>query len=170
MVYCIPKYHVDLEKDKELSMNYVISGYQYTIQSPFSRLAHEFVHIYNIIYPSELVNLRVFFSRFPSPRLIRKLIRDPVPEFPVETMDLQQLGAQTSRVEPLVVKEPVLEVCDLDFPEKSEDVEFPKCRLGVLFLFQVVYRHYPTFINCLGTVSVVFSIRPRALFLQVGGR
>ena len=65
------------------------------------------------------------------------------------------------------MKEPVLEVCDLDFPEKSEDVEFPKCRLGVLFLFQVVYRHYPTFINCLGTVSVVFSIRPRALFLQV---
>lgn len=61
MVYCIPKYHVDLEKDNELSMNYVISGYQYTIQSPFSRLAHEFVHIYNIIYPSELVNLRVFF-------------------------------------------------------------------------------------------------------------
>ena len=77
------------------------------------------------------MNLRVFFSRFPIPRLIRKLIRDvrdPVPEFPVETMDLQQIGA-TSR-EPLVVKEPVLEVCDLDFPEKSEDVEFPKCRLG----------------------------------------
>ena len=31
----------------------------------------------------------------------------------------------------------------------------------------MVYRHYPTFINCLGTVSVVFLIRPRALFLQV---
>ena len=91
-----------------------------------------------------------------------------MPEFPVETMDLQQLGAQTSRVEPLVVKEPVLEVCDLDFPEKSEDVEFAKCRLGdLLFLFQMVYRHYPTFLNCLGTFSVVFSIRPRALFLQV---
>lgn len=56
-------------------------------------------------------------------QLIRKLIKDPVPEFPVETLDLQQLGAQTSRVEPLEVKEPVLEVCDLDFPEKFEEEE-----------------------------------------------
>ena len=46
-----------------------------------------------------------------------------MPDFPA-TLD----RAQTSRVEPLQVKEPVLEVCDLDFPEKSEDVKLPKMK------------------------------------------
>ena len=94
-----------------------------------------------------------------------------MPEFPVETLDLQQLGAQTSRVEPLLeVKEPVLEVCDLDFPQKSEDVSYQKCRVGVfVFLFQVVYQDLSTLSEHslqISTVCFFLSIQPRAHFLQ----